>query len=244
MRIVLPESRELDAGALVDAYDWPRPTWLRTCLVMSLDGCIAGPDGLSGSISSATDRAVLGAVRALADAYLVGAGTVRAEGYGAVARRADVQQRRRDRGQRPAPTLAIVSGSCRFDWAAAAFTASDQRPIILTADASDPADRRAASEAGCDVVVAGGQTVEVVAAVAALRARGLTRITAEGGPSLIDQLVRADLVDEVALTISPALVAGARGAATGAGVLTRLQLVQVISDDGFLFTRHTRLAEA
>ena len=69
-----------------DAYPWPdlasERRWVRAMMVTTLDGAAAGPDGLSGSISSSVDKAVFHAVRRLAGAVLVGAGTVRAEGYG------------------------------------------------------------------------------------------------------------------------------------------------------------------
>ena len=75
---------------------------------------------------------MLAAIRRYADAYLVGAETVRAERYGAVRARPKAIERREAAGQAPAPTLAIVSATCRFDWEDARFTASENRPIVLT----------------------------------------------------------------------------------------------------------------
>jgi nitrogenase molybdenum-iron protein alpha/beta subunit len=48
MRWLVPEKPS--PGDLSEAYDWPATTWVRACMVMGLDGSIAGPDGLSGSI--------------------------------------------------------------------------------------------------------------------------------------------------------------------------------------------------
>ena len=61
MRWLVPEDGM--PGDISDAYDWPADRWVRACMVMGLDGSIAGPDGLSGSISSPTDRGVLAAIR-------------------------------------------------------------------------------------------------------------------------------------------------------------------------------------
>ena len=63
---------------------------------------------------------------------------------------------------------------------------------------------------------------------------------AEGGPSINGQLIAHDLVDELALTLSPALVAGtssrvAHGALTS---FKRLSLVHVLEEDGSLFFRY------
>jgi riboflavin biosynthesis pyrimidine reductase len=237
MRWLVPGTAPCDD--LDDAYDWPAEHWVRACMVMGLDGSIAGPDGLSGSISSPTDRAVLAAVRRHADVYLVGAGTVRAERYGAVRARPEAIDERAAAGQAPAPTLAIVSATCRFDWEDAAFTASDNRPIVLTVDRSDPEDRVAAAR-WCEVVVVGEERVEPRAALGSLAERGLTRVTCEGGDALLAQMVRARALDEVDLTLAPVVAASPRPARPGPAVLTGMRLHQLLEDDGFLFARYLR----
>lgn len=222
-----------------EAYDWPAAQWVRACMVMGLDGSIAGPDGRSGSISSATDRAVLAAIRRYADAYLVGAQTVRAERYSAVRAQPDVVERRKASGQAAAPTLAVVSATCRFDWDDVAFTGSEIRPIILTVERSDPAARQIASQ-WCDVVVVGAERVEPGAALTALAERGLTRVTCEGGASLLADMIRSDTLDEIDLTLAPLVTGAPRPAGPGSAVLHRMDMHQLLEDDGFLFARYLR----
>ena len=55
--------------------------WLRVNFVSTLDGAVSGADGRSGSINTPADHRVFRVLRELADAVVVGAGTVRAEGY-------------------------------------------------------------------------------------------------------------------------------------------------------------------
>lgn len=208
-------------------------------MVMGLDGSIAGPDGRSGSISSAPDRAVLAAIRRYADAYLVGAQTVRAERYSAVRALPEVVERRRASGLAAAPTLAVVSATCRFDWDDVAFTGSEIRPIILTVERSEPAARQLASR-WCDVVVVGAERVEPGAALTALADRGLTRVTCEGGASLLADMIRSDVLDEIDLTLAPLVTGAPRPAGAGPAVLTRMELTQLLEDDGFLFARYLR----
>lgn len=208
-------------------------------MVMGLDGSIAGPDGRSGSISSAPDRAVLAAIRRYADAYLVGAQTVRAERYSAVRAQPEVVERRRASGLAAAPTLAVVSATCRFDWDDVAFTGSEIRPIILTVERSEPAARQLASR-WCDVVVVGAERVEPAAALTALADRGLTRVTCEGGASLLADMIRSDVLDEIDLTLAPLVTGAPRPAGAGPAVLTRMELTQLLEDDGFLFARYLR----
>ncbi|MGH3202735.1 MAG: dihydrofolate reductase family protein, partial [Streptosporangiaceae bacterium] len=110
--------------------------------------------------------------------------------------------------------------------------------------AQAPADRRAALEERADVIVAGQETVDLKAAVAALAERGHRRMLSEGGPRLLAQIAAAGLLDELCLTIGPLLagpgadriLAGQQGAASA----ERLTLAHVLEDNGFLFCRYTR----
>lgn len=225
---------------LLELYDWPQPRWVRACMVMSLDGAVAGPDGTSGSISSVTDRAVLSAVRALADAYLVGAGTLRAEGYGPVRARPEHLARRRARRQADAATLVAVSASCRFDWATTRFQDSDLSPVILTTGLARDEDVESARAAGCDVVVVGREQVDAAEALEVLAGRGLTRITVEGGPRLLRQVVGAGVLDEMDLTISPVVTGSAPPGGAPAAAADGMHLAQLLEADSFLFTRYVR----
>ena len=81
----------IDVG---EAYAWPAGAWTRAMMLTTLNGAIAGPDGLSGSISSATDHLIFAEVRRLADVILVGAGTIRAERYKPMRARPEYQEAR------------------------------------------------------------------------------------------------------------------------------------------------------
>ena len=94
-----------------------------------------------------------------------------------------------------------------------------------------------------DVVVAGDAGVELPVALAELRARGHAVTLCEGGPTLLAELVTADLLDELCLTLAPVLVAGAgvrilRGPPVPE--LVRLPLASVLEEDGYLFLRYAR----
>ena len=151
----------------------------------------------------------------------------------------EVGQRRKASGQAAAPTLAVVSATCRFDWDDVAFTDSEVRPIILTVERSDPEARQIASR-WCDVVVVGAQRVQPGAALTALAERGLTRVTCEGGASLLADMIRSDALDEIDLTLAPLVTGAPRPAGPGAAVLHRMDMHQLLEDDGFLFARYLR----
>ena len=106
------------------------------------------------------------------------------------------------------PPIAVISRSCRLDWDSSFFRQAEQRPVVVTVASATAADRARAAEAA-DVVVAGDTDVDLSAAVAVLGERGYDNVLAEGGPGVAAQLAAAGLLDEVCLTVSPLLVAGA-----------------------------------
>ncbi|KEG39302.1 dihydrofolate reductase family protein, partial [Streptomyces griseorubens] len=80
-------------------------------------------------------------------------------------------------------------------------------------------------------------------AVHALAELGYTRLLTEGGPRLLGQLIAADVLDELCLTISPMLTAGDAQRIAGGPSVTlprRFTLSSMVEEDGFLFTRYRR----
>ncbi|MGH8896518.1 MAG: pyrimidine reductase family protein [Egibacteraceae bacterium] len=212
--------------------------WVRLNMIASIDGATAVA-GRSGGLGGPADRRLYVMLRSLADIILVGAGTVRAEGYGPASLPSALQDARRQRGQASVPAIAVVSRSCKLDWRSAFFTAATVRPMVVTV-ADAPAERRARAAEVADVVLAGKGDVELARALDAIAERGARAVLAEGGPNLNDQLASAGLLDELVLTLSPRLVGGdAKRILAGptlAGPLD-VQLCSVCEEDGFLFLR-------
>jgi riboflavin biosynthesis pyrimidine reductase len=232
------DAADLDDDELARLYDYPRENWLRANFVASADGA-AFLDGRSGGLSSAADRRLFGALRALADVVLVGAGTARAEKYKPARRRPEHAPLRAGRGA-TAP-IALVSRGLDLDLTVPLFTEAppDARTIVITCGAS-PADRRAATAKVADVIVAGDMAVDLPAAVGVLRERGLGRVLCEGGPTLLAHLAADGLVNELCLTISPVLAGpGPSRITAGAAFPARqMALVHVLRDEGALFCRY------
>ncbi|MEU4093473.1 pyrimidine reductase family protein [Streptomyces sp. NPDC026673] len=233
--------------SLADAYAYPEPPggepWLRANMVSSLDGA-ARHDGRSQPLSSDADMRVFGVLRALADVVVVGAETVRQEGYRPARAREAFAARRAAAGQGPAATIAVVSARLDLDFSLPLFTEPLVPTLVLTGEDA-PADRVAAAEkAGARVVRAGtGRGVDPARAVRELAALGLRRMLAEGGPRLLAQFAAAGVVDELCLTIAPLLTAGdAMRIMNGPGIAdpVRFSPVSILEEEGFLFTRYVR----
>lgn len=235
---------EVDPVALYAGDRRPPPPgrpWVMVNMVASLDGATM-VDGVSGPLGGPADKEVFAAIRAVADVILVGAGTVRAEGYGPPRPSPTQRARRRARGQAAAPRLAVCSASLGLDPGAPLFAAAEERPVVITVSVVDDG-RRAALGRVADLVVAGETRVDMSRAVAALGATGARVVLAEGGPSLNGQLVSAGLVDELCLTLSP-LLAGGRSARIAVGDPpcrpVGLILDRLLEAHGMLFARYVR----
>ncbi|MFI7405064.1 pyrimidine reductase family protein [Streptomyces sp. NPDC049541] len=246
----VPADREWSLAELAAAYAYPEPTadgrpvpWLRANMVSTLDGA-AQHDGRSQPISSAADMRIFGTLRGLADVVVVGAETVRQEGYRPARARAEFAELRQAAGQPPAPAIAVVSASLDLDFSLPLFTSPVVPTLVLTGAAAAPDRVAAAEKAGARVVIAGdGVGVEPARAVRALGELGHTRLLTEGGPRLLGQLVAAGVLDELCLAVSPMLTAGdAQRIAGGPSVAVpqRFVLASLLEEEGFLFTRYRR----
>lgn len=238
----LPAGEELSDQQIAALYDAPtRSPWVRVNFVTSVDGA-ATVDGLSGGLGGKADHRVFDLLRRLCDVVVVGAGTVRAEGYGPMRVDAASQRARLEADLTAHPVFAIVSGRLELDPESPIFQDAPERPIVLTSAAA-PVDRRDALARVADVLVCGDDRVDPVASVAALADRGLARIQCEGGPHFFGDIIAAGVVDELCLTVSPVLAAGdASRIATGAAPATpvELELAHILHSEGTLLLRYVR----
>ncbi|MEW2357759.1 pyrimidine reductase family protein [Spirillospora sp. NPDC029432] len=244
MRRLTPENGKAD---LAEAYAYPpcldRP-WVRANMVASADGA-ATWEGRSGGLGGDADRHLFLYLRGLADVILVGAGTVRAEGYGPARPHPSWEGLRTGRPETPA--IAIVSRSLDLDFTAPIFTeaAPDARTIVLTVRDADP-DRLRAAREHAEVIQLGRAGCDFASAFERLAGMGHRRVLCEGGPHLLAQVAAAGMLDELCLTVSPVLASGNAPRVLDGTVLppaARLRLAHVIEDSddaGFLFLRYVR----
>ncbi|MGH3904850.1 MAG: pyrimidine reductase family protein [Pseudonocardiaceae bacterium] len=207
----LPTADALSDEEIADIYAYPNPLstkacWIRANFVESLDGASA-LGGRSEPLSSPADKRVFRLLRALADVILVGAGTVRAEGYGWT--QLDVAEYSALRhSQKPVPPIAVVTRFGDLDPAADLFSHNTVSPIVFTSK-SAPQERLKAIEAvGAEIVLTGDRDVPLPRVFEELARRGLPRVLCEGGPQLFTSLLAENAVDELCLTLAPTLAGG------------------------------------
>jgi riboflavin biosynthesis pyrimidine reductase len=188
---------DVDPSELPDLYAAPARRWLRANFVATLDGAANGPDDRSGSINTEVDHVVFDLLRRLTDVVVVGAGTVRAEGYPSL------------RAEDPsAPPLVVVSHSGQLPVSVADGPAGSV--LLVTRSGADGHALDASRELIGEefVLTAGADTVDLVVMRNMLEDKGFRQILCEGGPRLLGSLLAAGVVDELDLTWSPVIVGG------------------------------------
>ena len=208
------------------------PRGVRANMIFSADGAAAF-GGRAGPLSCPTDQQLLKILRGFADVILVGAGTARAENYGPV--------RLTDPGRTP-PRVAVISRSGALP--SRLFSDPEQPPIVVTCAQAAAAGDDPGGGGHRQVLVAGEESVDVACAVALLRARGMHHILCEGGPTLLDELVEADAVDEICVTLAPKLAAGQpvghRPTPSPLSAPVTMRLEHALVCDDYLYVKYRR----
>jgi riboflavin-specific deaminase-like protein len=172
-------------------------------MVASVDGHTA-LRGRSGGIRGGQgDRELFHALRAHADAILVGTGTLRAERYGAWIKDERRWEMRRAAGLTEPPVGVTLTRRGEVPWGIPLFTESRDRVLVYTGTAVE-----VPPEVTADVEVVLLDDPDPDAVVADVRARGLRSILCEGGATLNGGLLRARVVDELHIAIAPQIVGG------------------------------------
>jgi riboflavin biosynthesis pyrimidine reductase len=190
------------AAARLGALAGPDRPYVFLNFVTTLDGR-AALDGSTRPLGGPADLEMLLALRDVADAVLIGPGTVRAESYARLVGRAERRAARRSAGLAEDPPAVLISRRFDIPWEAGLFAAAEQPVIVYTA-AGAVGDT---PEVAAPVEIVELEPCTPAAALRDLRARGIRALLSEGGPTLFRGLLDAGLVDELFLTLTPVLTA-------------------------------------
>ncbi|MDO5051532.1 MAG: dihydrofolate reductase family protein [Pseudoclavibacter sp.] len=195
LRVLLPEPGQRialadpDAAARIDGlYRAAAADWVRMNMIGTLDGGVVGSDGTSDSISNRVDRAILERIRAMSDAVLVGARTLRQERH-TIVERAD---------------LVVVTLSGELAGHRIAEAEAHGRVHVLCPPEAVPAARRSLPGASVHEALPDRRgTIPAAEILGICAGLGLRRIVAEGGRGLVGRLLDDDAVDEICLSSAP-----------------------------------------
>jgi riboflavin-specific deaminase-like protein len=239
MQLLYPDCRptspdELASGLRLGDKAPPERPYLVLNMVSSLDGK-ATIDWRTKGLSTELDRQLFHRLRTQGDAIMVGAGTVRAERYGRMAKSDELRDAREREALARDPLAVVVSARLDLPADLPLLNEPEQRVVIATgSDASLP-------DLGEQIVYERtGEDLPLL--MARLRdEHGVRSIVCEGGPTLNSHLLAAGLVDELWLTLNPKLAGGAAAFTIVAGRElvdpVELEPISVAEGGGDLFTR-------
>jgi riboflavin biosynthesis pyrimidine reductase len=212
---------------LADVYDgdlsFPGPhadrPYMIANFVQTIDGVVSfGIPGKSGggeiSGGSAEDRFVMGLLRSMADAVLVGSGTlhgdpghVRTPEFIYPEARQLYAELRRKSGKPLLPLNVILTASGRIDFDEPTFHTEGLQPIIITTEEGMERLEHDHGNAASHVIVRSTGESDAAPPVSVLRILGeefgVRLLLHEGGPTVFGGFLRAGAIDELFLTLAP-----------------------------------------
>jgi riboflavin biosynthesis pyrimidine reductase len=219
-------------------YAPPERPYVVACMIVSADGCATIEGGTAG-LSSEVDRALFLELRTQVDAVMAGTRTIAIERYGPLVQSAERRERRHRLGLDPVPPAVTATRTLEVPVETPLFQDPDSRIIVLTnSDAEPPA-----AAARLQIERLEGDELDLAAGMSRLRAgHGVRAVLLEGGPTLLGAMLRAQVVDELFLTVAP-IVAGSGGGLriVEGSVLpppAALEAISALRDGGYLFVRY------
>lgn len=161
---------------------------------MTLDGKVAAAGGDARWVSGPESRRRVHAMRAAADAVMVGAGTLRRDDPELTVRLV--------KGRDPVRVIVSSDGGVPLD-AKLIRTAGSVSTVVLATQLA-PATRDGLEERGVEVLEMGDEGLRH--GLELLADRGLLDILCEGGPGLAASLLAEGLIDRLVLFVAPLLV--------------------------------------
>jgi riboflavin-specific deaminase-like protein len=217
-------------------------------MAMTADGKIATANRALHSFGSARDLAHLYELRATADAVMCGARTVEVTGTTLGPGAEKFRRQRLKLGLAEYNLRVIVSGSGALNPGATIFQKQFSPILILTTARISRLNLKKLAAVADAVKICGEREINFRTALSWLREQWqVKRLLCEGGGALNDALFRADLADEIHLTMCPQIfggrnaptIADGRGFSTLAGA-RKFDLTSARREKAELFTVFSR----
>ena len=202
-------------------------------MVASVNG-VASVDGKASGIGGPADREAMRRIRSKVDAVMVGAGTLRAEKLNLGLDDHSIAQ----------PLAVVVCGQDPPPVATNLLRSASQRLLLIIPEKASESYSEFPTRYTEILPIPEPEEpgrLDLAKAIRELRRRfGVTRLLVEGGPGINGTLLARSLVDELFLTISPAILA-----TTGSGIIDvedlvnhELHLISATTADDEVFLRY------
>lgn len=180
-----------------------RPYVLLKC-AMSLDGYLDDTTDQRLLLSSPEDFARVDEQRALVDAILIGATTLRKDNPRLMVRSPVLRQRRLDDGLTETPVKVTISRTGDLDAALPFFATGDCEKIVYVADSALAKTTERLGTAA--TVVAAGEPISLPQLLNDVSLRGVRSLMVEGGGTIHTQFLTLGLADELQVSVAPFFV--------------------------------------
>jgi 2,5-diamino-6-(ribosylamino)-4(3H)-pyrimidinone 5'-phosphate reductase len=215
-------------------------------VAVSADGKMDTFERRGAAISSSADKARVDALRAGADAVMVGGRTLLDEDPKLTVKSAELRAQRTSKGLPENPMKVGIVSRADLKVDGDFICAGQARRVVFTTSQTTSAQMQVLSSLGVEVYVMGQQQVDLPLALQTLKQLGVDRLMVEGGGTLNEALLRLGLVDELMVYVTPLIFGGAsaptlaagEGLARSAAIPLRLADVQVADDTGGVLLRY------
>lgn len=194
----------------------PRP-FVFINMAVTADGKTDTFERRGAPISSREDKERVDALRAGADAIMVGGRTLLDEDPSLTVKSAERRAARERRGLPPNPMKVGIVTHPDIALQGSFMTAGPARVVIFTTLRASMQQIAALRSHGAEVHILGDSKVDPVRALETLYDLGVRRLMVEGGGTLNFEFLRLGLVDEMTLYIAPMLFGGACAPTPAAG---------------------------
>jgi 2,5-diamino-6-(ribosylamino)-4(3H)-pyrimidinone 5'-phosphate reductase len=216
-------------------------------VAMTIDGKIDSVERSGATISSATDKTRVDRLRADSDAVLVGGRTLVMEDPKLTVKSAALRAERKVRGQPENPAKVGVASTADLKPNGQFLTAGPARRLIYTTHKTVPSRIKQLEKAGAEVMIASGEIIDLREVLGSLYKLGIRKLMVEGGGTLIAELFRLGLVDELTAYIAPRIFGGTSsptlvdgpGFQAGKAPGLKLESVENFDDEGGVLVRYT-----
>ena len=185
----------------------PRPH-VTINVAMSADGKISTHKRQSLSLGSREDRYLMDVLRAGADAVVIGAGTLRQDGWAIRVRDAELRKTRLSRRGSPHPLNVVLSHRLDLRASSQFFSHARTEKLVITTRRAPEARRKRLSK-HAEVITLRKKKITAKDVVDILSKRGVKRILVEGGGELNYAFLKEKLIDEIYITVTPRILGGA-----------------------------------
>lgn len=178
-------------------------------VAMSADGKIDSVARKGAVISSIADKARLDRLRAEVDAILVGGRTLIAEDPKLTVKSKQLRLMRKARNLEENPAKVGIVSVADLKPNGNFMTAGSARRLIFTTRRTPPKQVKQLEKAGAQVFILNNGVIDLRQVMKSLHEQGIRKLLIEGGGTLIAELFRLDVIDEVFIYIAARIFGGA-----------------------------------